>query len=399
MNIVFADDITLETIQDEGGMMVVEGQSIDRILVDLHDQLIDYSQKDSADKDANTKERLVSQMASLVSTKMEPKDQELAADVMMSLMKQAEIDIRESLSDRLAFMDDVPSRVLHEFIHDVISVAEPVLSHSPCLSDMDLMYVIRSKPAQYWHAIARRRDLKVAMLDHLADTRDEKTASILLSNKAVTLHHRVLKTFTEMGRYSKSLAESLAYRDELPSDLAMEVYWHVSVKLRAHLEENFEIPKERLDAALQDILQDFSDTSGGLGDYQPTIMMIDLAKRYGRLNRISDTMLIKTLQRGQAKFFIALMAQRARLSHEQVFRMMGQVGGQGISIAAQACKINKENFVSLFLLSRSVSRGDRAVDAQELRVAIKNYDKLTPAKAAAIMVDVVKNGKTNLLGG
>lgn len=399
VNIVFADDVPLQEMQGAGGtMLALSEQSLDHILVDLHDQLVAYSEKKVSDKDAATKDRLVSQIASLVSTPMPNQEKELAADVMLSLIKQAEIDIRESLSDRLAFFDDVPQRVIHEFVHDAITVAQPVLMHSPCLNEMDLMYIIRSKGAEYWQAIAKRRDLKAGLIDHLADTKDEQTAATLLKNTAIELHHRAMKVFAGMSRYSKMIADPLVNRPELPADLAVDLYWHVSTQLREKILQEHDIPKATLDAALQDILQDFSDTNAGLNDHQPTIMMIDLARRYKRLNRISDAMLIKTLQRGQAKFFIALYAERCRLEHRDVHNMMAQVGGQGLAITAKACDVNKENFVSLFLLSRSTTRGDRAVDAQELRQAIKNYDKTSKAKAASVMVEAVKNGKIALLG-
>ena len=397
VNVIFADDIAVEAVLGEEGAVMAAPVSLDRVLVDLHDQLSDYAAKDFSDKDPKEREQLVSQIASLCSVPMGEADKMLAEEVMLSLVKQAELDIRESLSDRLAFMDEVPQQVIHEFVHDVISVARPVLMHSPCLSEMDLMYVIRSKGAEYWQAIAQRRDLKPGIIDHLADTKDENTAATLLGNRAVALHHRVLKIFTGMSRYSKVLADPLINRPELPSDLAVDLYWHVSTVMREKLLEQHDISKSRLDAALQDIVQDFSDTAHGLNNFQPTTMMIDLARRYKRLGRISDAMLIKTLQRGQAKFFIALFAERCRLNHEQVHTVMSQVGGQGLGIAARACDINKENFVSLFLLSRSTSRGDRAVDAQELRQAIKNYDKISKAKAASIMLDAVKNGSMNQL--
>lgn len=394
---VFADDIVIETRQSEVGVSMAVPVSLDRVLVDLHDQLADYAAKEGQEKDPHTREQLVSQIASLCHLPVQDAEKALAEDIMLSLVKQAELDIRESLSDRLAFMDDVPQQVIYEFVHDVISVARPVLIHSPCLSEMDLLYVMRSKGAEYWQAIAQRRDLKTGIIDHLADTKDESTAVALLSNKAVTLHHRVMKIFTGMSRYSKMVADPLITRSELPADLAVDLYWHVSHTLREHILDKHDIPKHRLDAALQDILQDFSDTTQGLNNRQPTTMMIDLARRYKRLGRISDAMLIKTLQRGQAKFFIALFAERCRLNHEQVHALMSQVGGQGLAIAAKACDINKENFVSLFLLSRSTSRGDRVVDAQELRQAIKNFDKTNKSKAIAIMIDAVKSGHMGLL--
>jgi hypothetical protein len=117
--------------------------------------------------------------------------------------------------------------------------------------------------------------------------------------------------------------------------------------------------------------------------------MLDLAIQYGQVNRITDAMLIKTLRRGQVRFFVALMAERTGLSFDTVHEIMRQVGGQGMAIAARATGITKENFVSLFLLARSYTRGDKAVDAIELRKAVKYYNALTEDMATTIMANTI----------
>jgi uncharacterized protein (DUF2336 family) len=169
----------------------------------------------------------------------------------------------------------------------------------------------------------------------------------------------------------------------------MDLFWHVSSGLRSQILKKFNIPKAKLDEALQDALEDFKDTAEGYREPKPSKLMIDLATQYGGADKISDAVLIKTLRRGQVSFFMALMGERTGLSYETIHQIMRQVGGQGMAVACRAVKVQKENFVSLFLLSRSLTRGDRAVDALELRKAIKYFDALSEEMAVSILANTI----------
>jgi hypothetical protein len=47
--------------------------------------------------------------------------------------------------------------------------------------------------------------------------------------------------------------------------------------------------------------------------------------------------------------------------------------------------ISKENFVSMFLLGRTIARADEAVNAEELKMAMRYYDGLTFKMAKSIL--------------
>lgn len=380
---------TMATIQQTTSSSFDIGFSttFDEMLVSLHDAQKRYTLSDKTDGLLRT--RVVESVAELIGNDLSRSERDQLAEILMGLVRQAELDLRESLSERLCMMKEVPEELVLEFAHDTISVARPVLENSPILTPDDLLYIIQSKGAEYWRAIARRKLLESGVIDALVERNDETTAINLLLNDAIDLRSKVLDIFAELSKYSDKLAEPLLNRKELPERIAMDLFWHVATHLRARIVQTYNIPKERLDAALQDALEDFADTANGLQDPKPSSLMVGLAREYGRLERINDAMLLKTLRRGQVRFFIALLAERTGLDHNTVHQIMRQVGGQGMAVASKACKISKENFVSLFLLARSLTRGDIAIDAMELRKAIRYYDALTEDIAATIMADTI----------
>ncbi|MBU6235292.1 MAG: DUF2336 domain-containing protein [Alphaproteobacteria bacterium] len=365
-------------------------QSLDEKLVDLHDASRRYAL--GGKSDALMRERVVSAVGQILNHDLSFKEKSMVADIVLTLIRQAEIDLRESISERLCVMPEVPPEIVLNLAHDAISVAKPVLQYSPVLSEMDLLYIIQSKSAEYWQAIARRKLLDVSVVDALVDCSDEGTALCLMLNDSIELKTSALEAFAELSKYSEKLAEPLLRRKELPQKIVMDLFWHVSGHLREHILKNFDIPKDKLDAALQDALEDFTDTAAGLQDPKPSKLMQDLAEQYGRIDRITDGILIKTLRRGQVRFFVALMSERTGLPYTTVHQLMRQVGGQGMAVACRATGVLKENFVSIFLLSRSLTRGDRAVDALELRKAIKYFDAMTEDMASTILANTIVAG-------
>ncbi|NBX66173.1 MAG: DUF2336 domain-containing protein [Proteobacteria bacterium] len=367
--------------------------SLDEKLVDLHDATRRYTIAGKAD--LMLRKRIANAIGQILEHDLSDAERDMVADIVTSLVRQAERDLRESISQRLCFMEEAPLEVVLQLAHDSIEVAQPVLEYSPVLTDMDLLYIIQSKSHEYWQAIARRKLLDSSVVEALVDVKEENTALNLLLNDSIELKTTALEAFAELTKYSDKLAEPLLRRKELPQKIAMDLFWHVSAQLRTHILKNFNIPKAKLDEALQDALEDFKDTAEGYHEPKPSKLMIDLATQYGRAGKISDAALIKTLRRGQVRFFVALMGERTGLSHETIHQIMRQVGGQGMAVACRAVKTQKENFVSLFLLSRSLTRGDRAVDALELRKAIKYYDALTEEMAVSILANTIIDASSN----
>jgi uncharacterized protein (DUF2336 family) len=368
---------------------VKAASSLDQMLVALHDAQRTLTTS-NAQADGLARQRVVQTIAHILDTEITKDQRDMVADILLSLVRQAEVDLRESLAERLCVMEGVPEDLVLFLAHDIISVAEPVLKYSTVLTDQDLLYIIQSKGCEYWQAIAQRKLLDSAVIDALVDRNDESTAKNLLLNDSIALKESALEAFAELSKYSEELAEPLLARKELPQKAAMELFWHVSAHLRQHIIKNFNIPKDRLDAALQDALEDFSDTTTlGTQEPRPSALMTDLARQYGNLERINDAMLVKTLRRGQVRFFLALMSQRTGLTPATIHDLMRQVGGQGMAVACRAVGVAKESFVSLFLLSRSLTRGDQSVDALELRKAIKYYDAMTEDMASSILADSI----------
>ena len=150
------------------------------MLVKLHDshQLYDLAR----DKKPMAQEELSSAVAELLDMETSERERELIADVLISLMRQAEKDLKMALADKLSRIDHIPLRLALHIANAEIEVASPVLKNSMALGDMDLVYIIHSKPSSYWRMIAQRKVMSDQLISSLVDTKDNATVQCLLEN-------------------------------------------------------------------------------------------------------------------------------------------------------------------------------------------------------------------------
>lgn len=361
--------------------------SFDPLLVNLHDSVREH--KINQHMGLSDFSDITKAVADILDARLTQTEKVLAADVLVELIKQAETDIRRSLSEKLALRDDIHPTLLHYLAYDKIDVAEPVLQNSPLLSDMDLIYIIESTSSDHWKAIAERANISKNVTHSLVQKQDDKTVLALLDNETIALQDELLEKIQPMATVSSDIAEKFLGYKTLPRSMAVDVYWHVSVALRQSITSKFKIKTQEIDAALQDCVQDFCDTMLQPNEIRPSSLMKEVADLYHRENKINDSLLVGALRRRQGRFFIALFQKRTNLSTNVIWNMMRQVGGQGLAVACRAMKISKENFVSLFLLSRTIVRSNQAVDANELKMAMRYYDGLTYKMAQEILKDSI----------
>lgn len=358
----------------------------DPLLVCLHDSVREYS---GSHKNPQQLERLVHSVAAILDAHLTDSEKILAADVLISLMKQAERDLCVNLSQRLAVRSDLPDTLLHFLAYGDIDIAESALLHSPLLSDTDLLYVVQSKGADHWRVIANRENISLPLVKILATKPDVPTLLNILRNETVEANADILGTMMPTVKTSEELAHEFVNYKGLPKDLAVNIYWHISAALRSVILNRFDVKAAEIDAVLEDCVQDFTDTMAGVENPMPSPLMNEVAAGYAKNGKITDAFLAGVLRRRQGRFFIALFSELTGLKHKVVHNMMKQIGGQGLAVACRAVTISKENFVSIFLLSRAIALPRQAVDAEELKMAMRYYDGLTHKMAKDILAESI----------
>ena len=300
-------------------------------------------------------------------------EQRLASDILLNLIRQAEVDLRQALAERLAVHLTAPHELVVFLANDDETVAAPVLLHSPLLTDVDLMYIIASKRS-HARLIAQRDSISPMVADKLIDTRDPSVILTLVDNQRAHLQKGSIKKLAKAALVSEELQAPLLRRPEIDSDVAIELYMVVSNALRGELTGKFNLQPHLIEHAVENLIQELSNEAQGIRMTTPEMMA--LARRLNERGNVTTDLLIRTLRRGQMGFFMALFATRLNMAPETVRTMIQKDGGKAFVVGCKAVGMLKSEFASIFLLSRGIRTGDKIVDQRELAMALKHYDAL-----------------------
>ena len=208
-------------------------------------------------------------------------------------------------------------------------------------------------------------------------------AETLLGNRGAKLSPQAITRLTAAARRIPPLREPLLGRPELTSDLATRIYWLVSQELRRVILDRYPIPRQQLDAALQSTVQDLVD--GTRGRTSLTVEQLETVERLAEAGAITPPILIQTLRLGQIDLFKALFGRIAGLGPETMHLLIAESGGEALTLACRAMRIDKGFFASIFLLSRAARPGEQIVDPRELSRVLALYDRVTPEAALPIL--------------
>lgn len=133
------------------------------------------------------------------------------------LAKDPERLVRMKLADGLKSSSHLPPDIARRLADDEIEIAAPILRHSPVLGDEFIAGIIESKSESHALAVAERRPLGKALVDHLVVHKGTKRVVIrLIENNGAELSDAILLGFREWGRADKDIAHRLQRRPNLP---------------------------------------------------------------------------------------------------------------------------------------------------------------------------------------
>lgn len=343
-------------------------------------QLLECAQ----DKTAEGRRNLAQAVSSFFDNRiLSDHEKELASEILLNLIRQAERDLREALSERLSLQENIPAELIVFLANDEISVAEPVLQHSPVLNDVDLIYIITSRGEEHWKAIAGRGRLSPNVTDRLIDTGNTETLLTLVGNEKVSLQKNAMRRLVKCSMQSEELQVPLLGRPEVDPEIAIDLYMVVSEELRRHITQKFQLSSHVIDEAMEGLIHELS--TAAKGDHTVSPEMRALAARFRERQEITADLLIKTLRRGQVGFFIALFAERVGLLPENIVKLIQKDGGKSFVVICRFIGMMKSEFASIFLLSRNIRTSERIVDQRELAHALKNFDAIKDFDVERIM--------------
>jgi len=213
-------------------------------------------------RSAGDRERLLMAVVELCEGVETSNPEEMAAvqsplgDLFMSLVVEAEREVRMRLADRISTARWAPSALINVLALDEIEIARPVIARSPLLQDQDLIRLLVEATTDHQIEVARRADISAPVVGAILDAGDPLVLTALASNATAQLDPDAMRRLVEESRKAPGLRSPLARHPRLTPDLAERLYAWVGESLKAAIAHRFQIDAAALDRAVAETLRD-----------------------------------------------------------------------------------------------------------------------------------------------
>jgi len=187
----------------------------------------------------------------------------------------------------------------------------------------------------------------------------------------------------EQSKAVDEFQEPLARRHDLPRDLAVRMCFWVSAAIRRYILDNFAIDPDELDDTLEPLISE--QTAAISAEKRQPSATDDLARQLGEQRKLTPRLLIQTLRRGEVPLFEAMMAEMCDLRVNLVRRICYEPGAEGLAVAARAIGLSREEFATIYLLTRKARHGPAATDPSDLGRALVFFDRVSHGNAETVL--------------
>jgi hypothetical protein len=179
-----------------------------------------------------------------------PHLQMLLNSIFLSLVVEAEREIRKRLADKLSTADWAPPALINVLALDDIEIARPVIAASPLLKDHDLVRLLVEATIEHQIEVARRPRLSQSVVSAILHQAEPEVLTALAGNPTADMSPADMAELVEISRQVSALRTPLSCHPKLTDALAERLYLWVGQALRQSLAERFRLDTDALDQAI-----------------------------------------------------------------------------------------------------------------------------------------------------
>lgn len=256
------------------------------------------------------------------------RERDIAEQIFRLLMKDTAVRVRETLAERIKENPNIPRDIVFHMANDVESVALPVLAVTEVLSDSDFVKIIEAtRDMDKLLTISKREGVSERVSDALVETRYPDVITSLLMNGTALIAERSLSKVVDEFRHDAGVIAAVAERQPLPMTLVERLVNEASEAVASQLKERYNLSSEQVDA----------DTAASRDDIMlrmlkhdlPDDELMALVRQMAATERLTSSLVMTALCRGQLNFFTAAMAHYANIPFPNARKLVADKGEFG----------------------------------------------------------------------
>ncbi len=291
-------------------------------------------------RDPADRERLLGGMVDLCAeaeadqTPLSPQISKLVEDLFITLVEQAEHDIRRRLADRLADAHWAPSALVNMLALDEIEISQPIITYSPVLAETDLIRILVEATLDHQVAVARRPGLTAGVVEAILEAAEPAVLTALAGNETADVSEPALAAMIGHARRVVAMRSPLARHPRLSSELAVKLYAWVGESLKTALTSRFRLDPEELDAAIAEATRAAAAGAGPSDRVEEERDDMDrsLVEKLKNAGQLRTGYLLRALREGRLNLFIHILAARYGDVSQDEAQVIVALGGDGFML-------------------------------------------------------------------
>ncbi len=313
------------------------------------------------------------------------RERQLAEEIIRLLLKDTALRVRAVLAEELRDNPAVPHDIILKMTQDDMEVAGPILTHSPVLSEEDLIAIVdATHHVARLMAIASRQTLSVPLSQALIETGERQVISAVMRHSGAQIDESIYAYMLEEFANDNSMLQELVYRGGLPYTVAEKLFTLVSDQLRKDLTKRYRLSRHVIDEATTN-----ARSTAVLQFMSPWMSQHDIQALVDHMHknkRLTHSVVLRSLCIGDLRFFETAMAKLVGIpvSNARILMMdPGELGFQAFYDSSNMPTDFREAVHILFKLAQEETFFGKfhCEDFSQrimVRIAQGHYDKNIP---------------------
>ncbi|MBT7957622.1 MAG: DUF2336 domain-containing protein [Rhodospirillaceae bacterium] len=265
--------------------------------------------------------------ASFDSEHLSTEEKQLAEDIFLIMVQDAEIRVREALSENLKENPNVPHEVALSLAQDVDQVSLPVLQFSEVLNDQDLTEIINSQGSEKQFAIAGRASVSEDVSAALVQTQDENVVAHLVENEGAEISDSSLETVVDTLGDSEIVQGAMINRPQLPVTVIERLVTVVSDNFKEQLANRSDLPAGMAEGLLT---QSREKAVVGLSVGSDEASVLKLVGQLLANDRLTPSIVLRAACMGNILFLVCALAELADVNVGNARKLIEDSGELGL---------------------------------------------------------------------
>mgnify|MGYP001618899004 CR=1 FL=1 len=257
----------------------------------------------------------------------------IAIAIFEALARDAEVVVRQRLAEAIKFNPDLPHHVAQMLAFDVIDVAQPILRHSPVLTDDDLIAVVGKRSVEHALEVAQRNYLSTPVSGALLSTGNEQVIVAFLGNKNAQISETTYHTIVDSFGTTPRIVDTMSLRTALPFRIVERLITIVTEETRERMIVQYGITPNYVSAIMaqgrQQLLLDTYLEGASPDEIE------DFVRALNRDGLLSPPLILRAHCLGEFTFVWSAMARLARVPAASAVRLLldpGLVGANQLFV-------------------------------------------------------------------